>query len=197
MRVITRRAMLAAALMMGAGRAEAGVIIAFDEVGSDVVASASGTINLTGMSLFGSGTLIIPVVEPDVALVTMGLPSTDFTLYQGLTGPSSFGPGGSTFASSGSGTPFGVQGVEGFLVVPFGYASGQSLSSSATFVNTTISGVGLTPGTYSFHLPEDTITVQISPPAVPKPSTLAMAGLGAAIGLGYWYRSRGQVSARC
>jgi hypothetical protein len=171
MRVITRRAMLAAALMMGAGRAEAGVIIAFDEVGSDVVASASGTINLTGMSLFGSGTLIIPVVE--------------------------FGPGGSTFASSGSGTPFGVQGVEGFLVVPFGYASGQSLSSSATFVNTTISGVGLTPGTYSFHLPEDTITVQISPPAVPEPSTLAMAGLGAAIGLGYWYRSRGQVSARC
>ena len=181
----------ALALALCAASAQADVTITIDEVGPDVVASESGTINLTGLTFFGSGTLITPVVEPSSAVVTMGLPNTGSDLYQGLTGPSSFGPGGPISASSGSGTPFGVQGDGGFLVVPSGYVSGHGLSSTATFDNTTISGLGLTPGTYTFDLPQDTITVQISPTtAVPEPSTTLAVAVGMLAGLGVWARRR-------
>ena len=117
-------------------------------------------------------------------------------VYSGFTSPSgSMGSGGTTAASSGTGDTFGINDM--VLDVPGGYTSGP-ISGSSTFDNTTIAGLGFTPGTYVFSwdssvvgaaVEDDSITVQVGP-TVPEPSTWAMMLLGFA-GLGFvGYRQR-------
>ena len=66
------------------------------------------------------------------------------------------------------------------MVVPLGYTSGSSISGSAVFTNQTFSSLGLTPGSYTYTLPNDTVTVNIvaPAPAVPEPSSVASMGVG-------------------
>jgi hypothetical protein len=193
MRINARRAALAAALglMAMVGWAEAGVIIAIDQVGSDVVATGSGTIDLTGLT-FLSNELALTVLNPSIALIVMGPGAGE--VYTGATGPPSFGPGGFITPSSGSGDLIAVQGNGGAIGVPAGYVSGTTLSATDTYASQTFASLGLTPGTYQYTwgtgAHADSLTVQIGPAAVPEPSTLALAGLGALIGAGAWYRRR-------
>ena len=87
-------------------------------------------------------------------------------------------------------------------IVPAGYTSGSSLTSSATWDNTTISKLGLTPGTYTWtwgsttNGTADFIEVDIpSATGVPEPSTLTLLGLGSLGLLGYGWRRRKQADA--
>jgi PEP-CTERM motif-containing protein len=183
-------AAVAAVALMAAGHAQAGAVIDIEQVGPDVVATGSGSLNLTGASFLYPG-FSFGGVEPDLADITVGSPSFATVDIYSVTGPSSFGPGGVAGASSGSGDLFGVVGSNGWLVVPAGYASGASLSATMTFDHRTLSGLGLAPGTYTFTLPDDTITVKIgTSSATPEPSTLVMAGIGAASLAGYGWRRR-------
>ena len=60
------------------------------------------------------------------------------------------------------------------------------------FSGQTLSSLGLTPGTYSFKLPNDTVTGRIgaAPAAVPEPSSVASMGLGSLGLLGLLLRAR-------
>jgi hypothetical protein len=83
------------------------------------------------------------------------------------------------------------------IFVPANY-DGGFLSGSATFDNTTLAGLGLSPGTYTYKWnpgPTDgSLTVDVSG-VVPEPSTWAMMALGfAGIGL-LAYRKRGTLAA--
>jgi len=183
MNIVTKRFGLAAAVtaalaLMTAGRVEASTVITLEQSGSNVVMTGSGSLNITGMTFDTSG-LVNAGVTPGEAGAFPGALSANVDIYLGLTGPTSFGSGGFISASSGSGGLFGVQGNGGFLEVPMGYVSGASLSATDTFNNKTLSGLGLTPGTYTFNLPHDTLTVEIGVAAVPEPSTLTMASIGA------------------
>jgi hypothetical protein len=77
----------------------------------------------------------------------------------------------------------------GVVTVPYLYVSGTPLgTSTATWSNTTINGLGLTPGSYVWTwgtgANADTFTIDIaagrvgSPPPVPEPATWAMILLG-------------------
>ena len=76
--------------------------------------------------------------------------------YDGLfTGPTNFGSGLATSASSGSGDLVGINlfdvldGIgNGLLFLPQGYVSGAALSDSMTFNNATFASLGVMPGTY-------------------------------------------------
>ena len=197
----TRLIVLAAALglAVGAGRAEAGIIIDINQVGSDVVATGSGTIDLTGLTPGATTAVAVGTVTPTLARIIEGPDSsTGEDTYTGAMGPRSFGPGGRiTNASPGSGDLFGVQGTgDGFILVPHGYVSGTMLSATDTYGGQTFSSLGLTPGTYTYHwgtgVHADSLTVQIGPAAaVPEPSTLAGGAIGIALALGYaWRRHR-------
>ena len=89
--------------------------------------------------------------------------------------PSNFGSGvgGTVPASAYSGNLFGFD--YGSLVVPSGYTSGSPLSGTATFGNKTFADIGITPGTYTWTVPNDSITLNINnASAVPEPSTYAL-----------------------
>ncbi len=187
----TRNAAVAAALLVAslAGTADADVIIDVSQSGSNVVATGSGSIDLTGLA-FNETLSVVVGVQPNIAFITLGAtPGGSFDIYTGASGPSSFGSGGTTLADSGTGPLFGVLGTSNVgtgIFVPIGYVSGNPLSGSLTFDNKTIAGLGLTPGTYTYTWgtgPVESLTVNISPASVPEPSSLALAGMAVAAGL--------------
>jgi hypothetical protein len=71
-------------------------------------------------------------------------------VYTGITGPTNFGGGGSTRASSGSGDIVSVSGAARLVDVPAFYLSGTALSDSMTFDSATFASLGATPGTYTW-----------------------------------------------
>jgi hypothetical protein len=177
----TRNAAIAAALLLASlpGTADAGFVIDVSQVGGNVAATGSGSLDLAGLSFLFSGA-DRSGVNPSSGLVVVGPPvSTSVDVYTGATGPTSFGGGNFTQASSGNGDLVGIEGIFGDIVVPEGYVSLTPLSGSATWDNTTIAGLGLAPGTYTYTWPSDTLTVNI----VPEPSSLAMTGMAVAAGL--------------
>jgi hypothetical protein len=131
-------------------QARADFIVTLQQVGPNVVSTGSGTFDLTDLSFFG-GNLTGSFISPIFGLLDMG-PTTIMAndAYTGLSGPTSFGSGGSTPATSGSGDRVGIAGSfpGGLLDVPSSYASGTFLSSTQTWNGQTFATLGVTPGTY-------------------------------------------------
>jgi len=138
--------------------AQAGYTVTLQQVGPDVVATGSGAIDLTGLtSLSQSGSLDPYVIPHSVLLPTHGIigistgpTSSSVDTYSGPAGPTSFGSGGPTAASSGSGDMVGIATIfwGSFLNVPTGYVSDTFLSDMAIYSGTTLAQLGVTPGTY-------------------------------------------------
>ena len=94
--------------------AQAGYIVTLKQVGSDVVATGSGAIDLTGLSFFESGSfpgLIAADTGTIITGPTSAMPPANF--FQGVSGPTSFGSGGLRDADSGSGDYVGIGGRGG------------------------------------------------------------------------------------
>lgn len=184
-----------AGLLLGAGRARAGIVVTATQVGSDVVLSGGGTANLAALILDASNETVA-FVQPSEADVAVGTYLADTDVYRDLNGPTSFGPGPFTFASSGTGDRVGISngGSTQVLLVPLGYISGTTLSGAATFTNKTFASLGMTPGTYIWTWGSganaDSFTFQVGPVAVPEPSTLAGCGLIVVALIGYRLRRR-------
>ena len=144
--------------------AEAGYTVTLQQVGLDVVATGSGAINLTGLIFAGYASRFNPDIVPGVwnngfgdiagAIVTGPTIASVDSYHLEPSGPTSFGSGGLTPASSGSGDMVGTgadcsgSDCDRFLSVPRGYVSGTFLSNSATWSGKTFATLGVTPGTY-------------------------------------------------
>lgn len=141
--------------------AHAGYIVSLQQVGPDVVATGSGTLDVTGLTLNGGGGAQ-GHIEPDSANINVGAGPIDNYLINfgppdNFNGPDNFGPGGPRFSDTFSGSivaisndaHFGV--FQGELDVPQGYVSGTPLGlSTATFTGQTFSSLGVTPGIYEW-----------------------------------------------
>jgi hypothetical protein len=180
-------------LAMSAGQAEASVVIDIFQSGGNVVATGSGTIDLSGLTFFDSTSTGAALVAALGGVVVGPFGSADE--YVTVSGPASFGPGnGGGFASSSSsGDVFGVcvGCSSGALFVPSGYVSGSALSGSTTFEGASFGSMGLTPGTYVYTWGSgaDSLTVDIA--AIPESGTCAMMTLGfAALGLASFRAAR-------
>jgi hypothetical protein len=177
-----RAAILATGVAAGAfgyaPRVEAAFIVTMDEVGSDVVAAGTGSIDLKGLTFEESGSTA-GGIAPFVAIVAPGSGSVD--VYRGIAGPASFGSGGvSSPASSATGPAVGIVSTAFEFVVPSGYVSGNPLSDGMTFTGATFASLGVTPGTYEWTwgtgVNADSFTLQIGA-AVPEPATAMLLGL--------------------
>jgi hypothetical protein len=170
--------------------ARANFIATINQVGTNVVVTGSGTIDLTGLTFFGN-TPSTPFMEPDFGALTVGLfPIADVSVFAPISGPASFGTGGNIIASSGSGDAAGIFGTSGVLLVPLGYISGNPLSGTATYDNATFPSLGLTPGTYTWTwgtgMHADSFTLQIGPAGVPDAGStlgLLLVALGGLFGV--------------
>jgi hypothetical protein len=187
--------LLAASITVVATAADATVTLNISQVGPDVVASASGSLNLTGLTEYESSTAIAEAINPSVAFSEVGDGSQRVNGFVGLiSSPSNFGAANSTiFSSSISGDPFAVYGASGLVWLPDGYASGGPIAATATWSGQSIASLGLAPGAYTFIAPGDSLIVKIEPApgAVPEPATWAMMLLGlGAIGLSMRSRRR-------
>ncbi|HTU89600.1 MAG TPA: PEP-CTERM sorting domain-containing protein [Gemmataceae bacterium] len=189
-----------ALLLGGVGQARAEFIITFSQVGDNVEADGSGSIDTTALTgPFGVSSVDPPRVNANQGVVALG-PSpapSQLDLFVGFSGPASFGSGTEYDASTSSGPRISIEGAAGGLFLPAGYVSGTSLSDSNTWDNTTISGLGLTTGTYTWTwgtgANADSLEVIIpSASATPEPASLTLLGIGALCSLGYGWRRRRQ-----
>ena len=130
--------------------------VTINEVGSDVVMSISGSINLNGLTLVqsGNGPSMGGGIGPNSATFLCGANGQYYDTYSGFTTtPSNFGSGTGLPPTSTSGDMFGViyqMAPPHLLVVPSGYTSGTNISSTQTFSSGSFIGLGLTEGTYSY-----------------------------------------------
>ena len=133
--------------------AEAGYTVTLQQVGSDVVATGSGAIDLNGLTFHQTGT-INPGLRPNgpvySAFINTGPISSNVDVYSSPSGPRSFGSGSGAPASSGSGYMVGIftSLFGNILSVPTGYVSGTALSGMAIYRGNTFCTLGVTPGTY-------------------------------------------------
>ncbi len=190
---------VATGFMAVSGQSRAGIVIDVSQVGTNVVATGGGTIDLTDLTLAVSF-LDVPFlgIDPAIGVINMGGPTNSalVNVYTGFTGPSSFGTGSGAPITSGSGDRFGINDVhqDGLpgLTLPVGYVTGTELTAADTYNDQSLLTLGLTPGTYTWtwgtgsHA--DFFTVQI----VPEPSSLTMAAIAAGLlgGLAVYRRRR-------
>jgi hypothetical protein len=176
--------------------ASAPMTVTIYESGSNVVMSASGTVDLSGLTLvsssvgpFGGGGLGI-----NNATFVCGANGSSGTSYSGFTSvPSNFGSGSGLANSSGTGQAFGIiydMAPPHLLIVPTGYTSGANISSTQTFNNTSLSALGLTIGTYTYTWSGGSIDVVVSGTPGPTPTSA-----GAGIGAWYFYSDEGNINA--
>lgn len=189
-------ALLAAAF--SATPARAGFIMTLKPMGHNVVASGSGRFNLKGLELASTAVLSGGLVDPFDAAADSGPNDAPmgygYEAIAGLTGPKTYGSGYRTTSNSGAGDFVGINpgSLSENLVVPQKYASGDALSTTATFDNASFASLGITPGTYTWTWgsgPNQRFTLKAvnSVHPVPEPPVLGifaigLAGMGLALG---------------
>lgn len=172
----------------------------FSEVGSDVVMSVSGTIDLNGLTLVDSnrGPFMGGGIGPTSATFLMGTNGGYGKSYSGFTTtPSNFGTGGGAPPTSTSGDIFGIvtDGTPPYLlIVPTGYTSGTNISSTQTFTGQTFTTLGLTVGTYTYTWSGGSIDIVVSGVPGPTPTPTSTGG-GAGVGEWYFYSDEGTINA--
>lgn len=159
--------------------AHAQIILTLEEVGPDVVLTASGTIDLTGMTYDSSSTGGSGGVAPSFEMFYVGDPASGYDFYDGPISTTGFGPGSFTNSDSETGSPFGIGGFVIQLAVPGGYTSGDPLgTSTAIFDNTDLNTLGVTPGTYVWTWGTGSGSATMT--VVPEPSSAALLAGGLA-----------------
>lgn len=178
-----------------ASTASASIVVEVDEVGGNVVATAFGTFDLTGLdprfdgSTF-SGGLLRGNFGPGSLLVS-GSSSTNTTFIltpDVISAPSNFIDSSqpNTFAFLSLGDVVGafnnLSGDAG-IFLPTGYTSGTPLNGTSTWNGETFASLQLLPGSYEWEFTNgETFTLNIGDvAAVPEPGTwalLTLAGIG-------------------
>lgn len=174
-------------LLTTASAADAAMILRLEQVGLDVVARGSGTINLSGLTLKASPddyTNIFTSTQLYAGPAALGDGQVD--QWSGMTGPSIiFASGVESYADTGTGNLFGVVSDDTsdpggtrqpLLVLPRSYVSGAALSGTTQFISQTFATMGITPGTLTLTLPiGDTVTITTDAEPVPAPLGVASA----------------------
>jgi PEP-CTERM motif len=161
--------------------------------GSNLVATGSGPIDLTGLTQIISALPLDPFLDPSGLIITGA--AAGGTVFPIPTILSSFGSGSGVSADSATGDLVGISAFSfPGLVVPDGYHSDGPLSDTATYDNQTFKSFGLTPGT-TFETAwgngaNQNFTLVIGASTVPEPSTWAMLLGFAGLGLAGWRHRR-------
>jgi hypothetical protein len=147
----TLTAALAAIGLSIASEADAAYTVTLSQVGNDVVANGSGTLNLADLTpeSYASGGSFIWAAHPSIGIGPSGYKTKEDYYYGPIVGPTNFGTGGAFDANTGSGELVEMVPPNAIYVYT-GYVSGSQITNSATWTDTTFIGLGLKPGTYTW-----------------------------------------------
>ncbi|MCP9860140.1 MULTISPECIES: hypothetical protein [unclassified Cyanobium] len=186
-----------ACTVINAGDADALLVFEFIQQGSDVGLNIAGSLSGLPSGTNGS-TSLGSVIGPDLALVSTGNIASGLQLA--VSGPASFGPGGSTTFSFSSYTGDNVVlfGIFNQLVLDSSYVQGNVINGSGLFSGQTLAGLNLsaTPGLLgTWTVGSDSIEVRVgtAPPPSSVPGPLPL--LGAAAAFSHSRRLRARVRA--
>lgn len=164
------------------------------ETGGNVEADGSGTFDITDLNDAGNVNSVASMQPSGGSISLSSTASFSGESYDAITGPSDFGSGGNTFASTSSGDVVVLIPGLNRVGLPSGYVSGSSLSDTATWDAATLSSLGATPGTYTWtwgsgaHAGALNLFVGTAPPSVPEPSQYGLGIFLAAAGFIAWRR---------
>lgn len=150
--------------------------------GNDVVAVGSGEFDLTGLINVGHSTLSNGV-NPSFGDLGTGPADSILDEYSGPPGPTTFGNGGWTQATTGAGDAVELYATKWAMPqfnVPVGYLSGTALANSSTWNNASFASLGITPGKYTWtwgSAADQSFTLD-AVTTVPEPAALGMLGFG-------------------
>lgn len=205
---------LGALLLVASAPARAVFTINVLEVGANVVASGSGSINTTGLTpdVGGFTTTAWPYISGALGGITSHADGNrPLRQYSGVvSGPASFGTGATTFANGGAADTGGASliymnslSTGGILAVDSAYVSGTNFTNGAQWTGASFATLGLTPGTYTFTwgsgVNADSLVLNIGPVAGSTPVTvptlseyvmMALASLLAMLGIAAMKRRR-------
>ena len=176
----------------------ASYLITLTEVGSNVVMSGSGTLNIDDLTLVAGATGPMGGVGLGVnsATFVLGANGGYYDQYSGiLTHPGNFGTGSGLAASSSAGDIVGViynMAPPHLLIVPAGYTSGSYLTGSQTFNSQTFNSLGLVAGTYSYTWGTGSNAEILS---VVVGGTASGGGGGGNLGEWYFFSDEGNINA--
>lgn len=170
----------AAALLCLGPSAMAAYTINVAEIGGNVVASGSGSINTSALLLTDAGSQ--PMIRGGNALLyiggnPVGLSAIRISEAGSITGPTSFGTAFlDSHPSAATGGIVGIVGVASRLFVPPGYTSQSYMASTATWTGASFASLNLTPGNYTWTWgvgpTADSITVHIGLPPATSPASI-------------------------
>jgi hypothetical protein len=171
--------------VLQAGAGNALVVFELLQQGPDVVAQVSGSLNFSSTDCLDSyrGARI----TPDSGYI-FAYASANICRYQLTGGPTTFGTGGETDASSFSGIPTGFEANDTFRIGS-NYTLGSPITSSVTFNSQTLNSLGVSPtsgllGTWTIDGSTETIELWAGPKpntAAAVPAPLPILGLAAAL----------------
>ncbi|MEM7408164.1 MAG: PEP-CTERM sorting domain-containing protein [Pseudomonadota bacterium] len=179
-------------------QAHAALFIVVEETGSDVQATLSGDLDVTGMTLaFAGAGATMGNVMASAGNIRFGVTSSvdiySFPVSNISGGVTNFGTGPFISATSSPDPNFGIMlGAQPTpqLFVPTGFTSGGALNATMIFSNQTLASLGIAAGTINVTLPNDSIVLQLGTAVVSEPTTLAMLALGTTAVLAHRRRKR-------
>lgn len=183
--------------------AHAAFVFTISQVGNDVQIAGAGSLNFVGRTPVGPG-VNEPAAEiiPSQGWLLNGISSTPATsIYYNLgsQGALVFGSGSTTVATSEFGDYVGLFSYNGAggiyqkgLFLSSTYVLGTPLLNSSTYANTTLTSLGVTPGSYTVSWGIDSLTINV----VPEPSTWVLFAVGGAVLAGYFLSHRRDVRVR-
>jgi hypothetical protein len=171
MRVATALCVTVMAAAWQPARAMVELTLQEDGLG-DVTFMGSGTLDITGLEFdstdAGAGSIIRPAAGE---FQIYPAPSNHLVkLYSGVTAPANFGSGGQTFADAVSGYVLSYIGEQ--LGIDTDYVDGTPFVTSATFLDTDLAALGVTPGVYTWSWggdDGDSIVLTVVAP-IPEPN---------------------------
>jgi hypothetical protein len=169
--------------------ANAALTITIEESGGDVVATASGSLDVRNLPRLADSlnTAALTYLAPNQWFYAVGVGYHNrYVVTWNTAQPLQSSP--SVFhASLSSGYPVAVSNTAGtpgsFLLVPQGYISGNPISSSSTWAGASLASLNLTPGAYLFDYGIDTVTFNVMAPPLPSIDAARPVPALSAIGL--------------